>query len=112
MSDQQQERFDEAFRAWAARPPATPSGVAARRMEDRIRRRRPLTGSRWLVAAAAVAALAVGSVALLQLGSTPESPVGAPVASRAISLETDEVLIWLDPETPLYMTFRQDNGGS
>ena len=112
MSDRTQERFDEAFREWAARPPGTKPEIAARRVTDRIRRHPPRSRRSWLVAAAAVAALAAGSVALLQLASPPDSPGPAPVTSRAVDLDTDEVLIWLDPETPLYMTFRKDNGGS
>lgn len=115
MSDRQtdrpiEDRFDEALRRWAARPPRTPAAEAARRIEERLPERSGRTGLAWRsLAAAAVLAAAVGLVALLapsptegpsEAGAAPEAPlaVQAPPAPAG-----DVLVIDLDERTTLYL---------
>ena len=98
-------RFEEAFRAWAERPPRLSPEEAGRQVIEaaRQRRRRTLT-RRALLAAAAVLTL----VALPGIRRDPTAPPSAPSAPPLVEprpLGAGEVLIWLDAETPLYMTF-------
>jgi hypothetical protein len=96
------ERFDERFKAWAERPPRTSPEEAARQVLARLDDggRRGLPRPVWLAAAAAVLlALAVGLFA-------PRPPVPPRTAEAAAPpLDDGVVLIWLDSETPLYMSF-------
>ena len=96
------ERFDERFKAWAERPPRTSPEKAARQVLARLdgSGRRGLPSPIWLAAAAAVLlALAVGLFA-------PRPPVPPRTAEAAAPpLDGGVVLIWLDSETPLYMSF-------
>jgi hypothetical protein len=62
-----------------------------------------------------VLAVAVASVEISRHGALREEQVPAVVSqSAAVSLSGNEVLIWLDEETPLYMTLSPsiENGGS
>jgi len=106
MTDQEMERFDEALKTWAKRSPQTPAHEAARQVVARLSERRTggwLMGNslRFATAAAGLALLlVVGWVTLPKapgtLASTPE--VALP------PLPDDVVLLWLDDETPLYLT--------
>lgn len=99
------DRFEDAFRAWAERPPRVPPDEAGRRVvEVAARRRRHALTRRALLAAAAVLAI----VAVPAIRRDRPAPVPAPSADTRVEpppLGAGEVLIWLDPETPLYMTF-------
>ncbi|HSM50800.1 MAG TPA: hypothetical protein VLA75_05305, partial [Thermoanaerobaculia bacterium] len=111
-------RFDEAFRAWAARPPARPASAAAREIRGRLTARpgtaRPLLGG-WAWATAGVLVVAAGLGGLLRFGGSGPGAEAPPAASAtlpaAAPLGDGEVLIWLDAETPLFMTFAPPPGG-
>lgn len=104
MSRSPLEQFEERWKTWAGRPPRTSPEDAARQVLARLdggeRRISPrLPRMTWLAAAAAVLlAVAVGLFA-----PHPPSPRTAEVA--APPLDDGVVLIWLDSETPLYMSF-------
>lgn len=116
--DRKLKDFEERFRRWAQRPPDTPPEEAARRVVDRL----PAQGATFRpwhgLAAAAVLALVVTSWLLLGPGGTPTPtpPIGeTAVAESAHPADSDEVLLWLDESTPLYMTFApagQEGNGS
>lgn len=106
MTNDSRQRFEEAFRSWAERPPHTPADEAARRVIARLPEHR---GARWssgrrLRFATAAAGLAL----LLGIGwSLLPKPQGAPAQEREVALPPladDVVLLWLDKETPLYLT--------
>jgi ferric-dicitrate binding protein FerR (iron transport regulator) len=98
------DRFERDLKAWAERPPRVSPEQAGRRVIEaaRRRRRRGLT-RRVLLAAAAVLAVAL-ILDIHRDGPVPEeSPTAAALEPRPLG--AGEVLIWLDAETPLYMTF-------
>lgn len=101
--------FDEALRAWAARPPETPPEEAARRLLGRLPRRRagasPSRTVAWLAAACLVATLGA-TLFVLDRGPEPERPPAgeAPAAAPVpVAPPGDVLVIELDPETTLYM---------
>lgn len=111
-------RFDEALRAWAARPPATPADRAAQRVAERLPGRtttRPAAFRRLAVAASLVAAAGLALVLALVSGpGGPSGPAPAPDANhpaadspvaRAVppSPSGDVLVIDLDPRTTLYL---------
>lgn len=112
------DRFDEALRAWAGRPPRIPPEEAARRIAERLPEpraaapRRPgvRPAVRLAVAlAAAVFVLAVGLtlfVGPLGPGRGAESPDAgaAPPSGVPVAPAGDVLVLELDPETTLYMT--------
>lgn len=94
--------FEVRYKSWAERPPETSPEEAARQVLARLdeteprRRHFPV----WLAAAAAVLlAVAAGLFA----PQPPPPPRTAVVTAPA--LDDGVVLIWLDSETPLYMSF-------
>lgn len=102
------ERFEDALRRWAehpvAPPPPWPVPGASRAGE------RPAL-PRWQLVAASLAVAAVLATASLLLRSwwAPENEAhtAAPVAAASVAAvaSADEVLVlWLDPDTPLYLT--------
>ncbi len=103
------DRFEELFKEWASRPPATPADEAARRMLRRLPTaplRRP--GLAWLrIAATAAAVLAVVLATNFYLRGPSVSPVAQDTTIGVVEapLVPDGVaLIWLDSGTPLYLT--------
>jgi hypothetical protein len=119
-----QRDFEERWRRWGERPPRTRPETAARRVLTRLAEPAPRPwwqpaggwtspGTRRLAVAALVLA-AVGIWVLtagLPISFTGPGSTGAPVRPPSGSLPatpamTDGVvLMWLDAETPLYMTF-------
>jgi hypothetical protein len=99
------EDFEQALRAWAERPTRLSPEQASRAVVEAARqRRRRATTRRTLLAAAALA------VVVLTLGIRRDQRVPAPTPPPAARLEpapleAGQALIWLDQETPLYMTF-------
>ena len=98
--------LDERIRRWALRTPRTPSREAARTVVARLRDAR-VPARRRLTAAAAILALALLAVLIRPDGVV--DPPGREPARDAPRLEApllDETvaLIWLDSETPLYLT--------
>jgi ferric-dicitrate binding protein FerR (iron transport regulator) len=98
------DRFERALKVWAERPPRVSPEEASRRVLEaaRRRRRRNLT-RRALLAAAAV--LAVVAIPGIRHRHVPETTPTATAPQEPRPLGAGEVLIWLDAETPLYMTF-------
>ena len=104
--------FDDALRRWAERPVAPPPSWPPRRGLDaaagRGARGHRLPRLRWAAASLAVAA-ALAAV-LLPRGRSPQPAAGATApapATAAVAAPADgaEVLVlWLDGETPLYLT--------
>ncbi len=132
MSHDGLERLEEQWKRWAKRPPATPASQAAYRLVARLddgERRiaatprrcpprgikggrlcppRGIKGGRlWALAAVAV-------VVVLAVGLTfhePPMPSGVdPVPAGTVverpPLKEGVVLLWLNPDTPLYLTVR------
>jgi len=100
------DRFDEALRRWAQRPaPPTPPWPP----NALLRAGRRHAAPRWRLAVASLALVAAVAAGLLMRtrwappGAAPAAaPAGAAVAALA---SPDEVLIlWLDADTPLYLT--------
>jgi len=106
MNHPEMDRFDEALRVWADQAPKTPSDEAARQVLARLpeRRRRGWFPGSQLRLATAGAGLAL--LLLIGWATLPESPVPL-IASEEMALPPlpdDVVLLWLDSETPLYLT--------
>lgn len=102
------ERFEEALRRWAERPVAPPPPWPVPRT-SRAGERPALP--RWQLVAASLAVAAALATASLLLRSwwapVNEAHTAAPVAAASVAAvaSADEVLVlWLDPDTPLYLT--------
>lgn len=111
QSAQETGRFDEVFRAWASRPPATPAHRAGRRIAERVPARTRFPEIRRLAVAAALLAV-VGLAAVLRwtgapteelVGSTQDVASVLPGTGAAVAPGGDVLVIDLDPETPLYL---------
>jgi hypothetical protein len=102
-----EERFEKAFKKWAEKPPRVSPEAAAARMASLIRARQPRRQPRWAFAAAAAALFGVVAVAFhwARLSAPPAAPAVA-IVQEAPPLGEGEVLMWLDKDTPLYMTFQ------
>ena len=113
------ERLEKQWQGWAKRPPSTPAPQAARRLVARLEtepRRHANLPRRWVLPtpAAAVALVAVALVAValvavaLAVGLTlhEPGPVDVGTVVERPPLREGVVLMWLDPETPLYLTMR------
>ncbi len=103
-------RFEEQWKRWAKRPPGTPASQAARRLVARLddaERRVVATPRRWaLMAAAAVVVLAVGLTFHEPPMPSGVDPVPAGTVVERPPLKEGVVLLWLNPDTPLYLTVR------
>jgi hypothetical protein len=99
--------FEDAWKKKVGRAPETPPEVAARRILARLPERRAgwllLFEKRFILPAAALVlvGLAIG-VSTRFLVKPLSVSVGYP--SPSIELNENMALIWLDDETPLYMT--------
>lgn len=107
MSEKRRESFERAFKGWAERPPATAADRAAARVVSRLpetRGQRLRVGSRWRLAAAAAALMLTVVVGWVTL--KPEPPAAIPATADVVlpPLEENVVLLWLDEQTPLYLT--------
>jgi len=106
MKDSKMDRFDEALRVWADQAPQTPADEAARQVMSRLPERR--RGGWFAGSPLRLATAGAGLALLLMIGwaTLPESPVRL-FASEEMALPPlpdDVVLLWLDSETPLYLT--------
>ena len=99
------EEFERAWKAWAERPVRRSSEDAGRRVVEATRRRR--RRSRAVGALLATAALLVVALTLgvRRERPGPEATPAAPPPLAPAALGAGQALIWLDGETPLYMTF-------
>ena len=115
MIQDRDQRFSEAFRRWAQRPPATPPEQAAAQIGARLRKRRSWEPGAFSGLRLAAAALALGTLtAWWLLRAQPSSPSWdlAGIEARGPSLgeletpplDDDVALFWLNEETPLYLT--------
>ena len=108
-----EEQFEKAWKKWTERPTRQSPAEAAARIGTMIRERRPSPQPLWAYAAAAVLLVAIGVA--LHWSRLPDQPVPAQPAAvvrDAPQLGQGEVLMWLDKETPLYMTFQAPEGGA
>jgi len=108
--------FEDAWRRAADRPPRLAGSAAARRVVARLepppRRRAAL---RWAAAAGLAAVLAL-AVALGWWDSRRSESLLAPetvaAAEAPLPLDDGVVLLWLDDETPLYLTLTPPRSGA
>ncbi len=100
--------FEKAWKRWAARPTRLSPSEAATRVGMTIRERHARRPPVWTYAAAAVFLMTIG-IALhwTRLPNQPTSAPPAAVVQAAPQLGQGEVLMWLDKDTPLYMTFQE-----
>lgn len=116
--EDKQRDFEERWRQWSARPPERSPQTAARQVVDRLERRErqePRESSapmprRWSVPTlAATAAVTAGVWLALELWVwAPVPEASSPVETQTAvtpPMEDGVVLMWLDADTPLYMTF-------
>jgi len=97
--------FEDAWRAWAGRPARRSPGAAARNvLEAARRRRRRRRTARTLLATAALVLIAL-TLGVWRERPHPEVTPSAPPPLATVPLAPGQALIWLDDETPLYMTF-------
>ncbi|HMB55563.1 MAG TPA: hypothetical protein VKU40_19755 [Thermoanaerobaculia bacterium] len=106
--DARWEQFTDAWRERVEAPTEIPPHAAATRVLARLdeRRRRPLLRrtSFWRVALAGAAALVVLLVLSLRLTAPPAVPDQAGEVLAEATPGENELLLWLDEETPLYLT--------
>ena len=100
------EEFEQALKAWAGRPGRLSPDQASRRVLEAARRRGLRSRTRrTLLATAAVVAVAQTLGIRRDRGGVGE-PASPPTAQlEPAPLGAGQALIWLDAETPLYMTF-------
>jgi hypothetical protein len=97
------EEFEGAWKEWAERPARRSSEEAGRRVLEAARRRqRRHRTVRTLLATAALLVIAV-TLGVRRQGPEPAPAAEPPLASAPLG--PGQALIWLDAETPLYMTF-------
>lgn len=108
-NDRDPDRFDDALREWARRPPRATAPVAARRVTARLGPSDRSAGRAavWVprLAAACGLALVVASGALLWRNAPPP-PAPSPAADAPPVLPENVVVFWLDPDTPVYFVVR------
>ena len=106
MKRRGQDPFDEALRAWAARPVRTPADRAARQVLARLPESRAVRtgfGPSWRLATAGLGLALLLAVGWATLPAEPEpSPWLQDLSLPPVS--EDVVVLWLDDETPLYLT--------
>jgi hypothetical protein len=98
--------LEKALEQWGHRGPKTPPEVGARRVLDRLPESRDTSSfpwSRFLLPAAALLVLALGYTILMRDGRPPAEVAGE-IPAPPIVLDENTALIWLDEETPLYLT--------
>jgi hypothetical protein len=106
------DRFTEAWRRWVNRTPRLSPAEAAARVGARIAAQGPSQRPRWFLAAAAAVLLVVTGVTVLWRHGRLVEPPTQTAVDQARPLGKGEVLIWLDEQTPLYMTFQEPESGT
>jgi hypothetical protein len=126
-SNTQDHDFDEAFRRWAARPPVTSSGNAARAAVVRLqaeggsrsagqglslagRRRRGLSPA-WVTLVVTLIVLVAGTASFIRtLPSVSPIPARENAARPSpVPAREADVLLWLDDGTPVYVFLPDGN---
>ncbi len=101
------EEFERALKSWAERPARrSPEEAGRRAVEGAQQRQRRIRSVRTLLATAALLAIAV-TLGIQRQGPVPQAtpPAASPAPVAPPPLGAGQALIWLDAETPLYMTF-------
>ncbi len=107
-----EELFEKAWKTWTQRPTRLSPSEAAARIGVLIRERRRKRPPLWACAAAAVLLVAIALAVHWSRLSNPPSPAQPTAVLREVPpLGQGEVLIWLDKDTPLYMTFQPPEAG-
>ncbi len=105
------DRFAQAWKRWAAQPPRQSPAEAAAGVALRIRQRRGQQLSSWMLAAAAAILLAAVSTTILWKPARTV-PSAQPINEQGtLAPGKGEVLLWIDEQTPLYMTFQAPEEG-
>ena len=107
MNEERNNSFEKAFRRWAEFPPETPPKEAADRVVMQLPQRRSgslLAGSRLRFAAAGAALMLVVGVGWFARQPEPPASIPSPTEVALPPLEEHVLLLWLDRETPLYLT--------
>jgi hypothetical protein len=107
-----EERFDEALKAFAARTPRQAPAEAAAIISRQIRQPRQYRITDWALTTAAACLLAAVGTTLLWKTPRDLSTDSSPLYAGVQPLSQGEVLLWIDEETPLYMTFQPPDGYS
>ena len=106
VPEKTEEQFAQAWKQWLDRPakkePRQAAAEISAVLQERPRASRPL----WLPVFAAAALALVVAVSVFWR-SPRRAAVPAMVATQTVSpANDDEVVMWLDADTPLYMTFQ------
>ncbi len=105
--------FEDRWRRFAYRPARRPAAEAAARAVAASRGAPAPRAIPWVFAAAG-ALLIAGAALTVRLGIRPGGGPAPAAAVASASISSGTVLLWLDEETPLYMTFQppEDSGAS
>ena len=109
------DRFDDELRRWAARPARRSSSRAAEELRARITERSKRSPALWRWAAVGAVALLVAVLGWRELrgpSQTPEPQIAAREERLDVPpLDPEVALIWLDQDTPLYLTLTPPASG-
>ena len=103
--------FEDRWKEWGRRPAGTSPDVAARRILACLPERPARWGGIALIPArrllvAAAAGILVLSIAVIRRDGPPSVQEAPGPTEAPIELNENVTLIWLDTNTPLYMTLR------
>jgi ferric-dicitrate binding protein FerR (iron transport regulator) len=102
-----EERFEESWKRWTQIPPRQSPAEAASRIRSMIAQRRSRRPS-WLLAAAAAVLLSTIALTVhwVRLSRQTIAIQPSAIVQEAPRLGEGQVLMWIDDQTPLYMTFQ------
>lgn len=104
------QRFERSWRAAADRPAGLTAAEGVQRaLEVAGSRRRRRAAGFTLAAAASLAALAL-TLGRTPAGVSPTAPLSSMTVAPVASTAPEVVVMWLDAETPLYMTLAPEPG--
>ena len=97
--------FERAWKRWSERPPRRSPGEAAAAVAQLVRRRRRWARPLWLYAAAAALLFAGIGISLLRQPNEAAPERSDRKVQEEEPLGQGQILLWLDSQTPLYMTY-------